>query len=56
MISGEVNTVEENKETETREEYEPRPAWQIWAARLGVVMMILLVIYQVLSIVTGGLL
>ena len=49
--------MDETKETpeETREEYEPRPAWQVWAARLGVVLMILFVIYQVLSIARGGL-
>lgn len=47
---------EEKMELEIQEGYEPRPAWQVWAARLGVVLMILLVIYQVLSIVTGGLL
>lgn len=46
----------EEEEKEIQEGYEPRPAWQVWAARLGVVLMILLVIYQVLSIVTGGLL
>lgn len=46
----------EEEKKEIQEGYEPRPAWQVWAARLGVVLMILLVIYQVLSIVTGGLL
>ena len=40
---------------EPREGYVPRPAWQVWGARLGVVLMILFVIYQILSIARGGL-
>lgn len=49
--------MDETKEIpeETREEYVPRPAWQVWAARLGVVLMVLFVIYQILSIARGGL-
>lgn len=46
---------EEKKEPETQEGYVPRPAWQVWAARLGVALMILFVIYQILSIARGGL-
>ena len=34
--------------------YTPRPAWQVWMARVGLVFMILFVIYQILSIATGG--
>ena len=34
--------------------YVPRPAWQVWAARVGLVLMILFVIYQLLAIATGG--
>lgn len=26
---------------ETREQYVPRPAWQVWLARLGLVIMII---------------
>ena len=55
--------MDETKETgegkeapeEPREGYVPRPAWQVWGARLGVVLMILFVIYQILSIARGGL-
>lgn len=49
--------MEEKKEfqEESRESCQPRPAWQVWAARLGVVLMILFVIYQILSIARGGL-
>lgn len=37
------------------EGYVPRPAWQVWAARLGVGIMLLLIAYQVMSMVRGGL-
>lgn len=35
--------------------YVPRPAWQVWAARVGVVLAIAFVIYQLLAIAGGGL-
>ena len=35
--------------------YVPRPAWQVWAARLGLVFAIAFVIYQLLTIAGGGL-
>jgi hypothetical protein len=35
--------------------YTPRPLWQVWMARVGLVLMILFVIYQLLSIAMGGL-
>lgn len=49
--------MEEEKEfpEEPQEGYAPRPAWQVWAARLGVVLMVIFVIYQILSIARGGL-
>ncbi len=34
--------------------YVPRPAWQVWGARLGLVLFILFVIYQIILIRTGG--
>jgi hypothetical protein len=41
---------------ESREQgYTPRPAYQIWLARIGLVFMILFVIYQIITIATGGL-
>ena len=40
---------------EEQQGYTPRPAHQIWAARIGLVLVILFVIYQLLSIATGGL-
>jgi len=51
--------MDENKQTQdvTPEEsgYTPRPAYQVWMARVGLVFMILFVIYQIFSIATGGL-
>ena len=35
--------------------YTPRPAWQVWGARIGLVFFLLFVIYQIMSIATGGL-
>lgn len=32
-----------------------RPAWQVWAARIGVVLFIGFVIVQLISIARGGL-
>lgn len=43
-------------ENETQENgYVPRPTWQVWAARLGLVLAIAFVIYQILTIAGGGL-
>ena len=43
-------------ENETEEKgYVPRPAWQVWAARVGVVLAIAFVIYQLPAIAGGGL-
>ena len=36
------------------EEYIPRPRWQVWGARLGVVFMVLLVILYYITIARGG--
>jgi len=48
--------VEDEKEnmTEEQQSYVPRPAWQVWAARLALVLFILVVLYQVFAIATGG--
>ena len=47
--------MEENRDKQ-QEEYVPRPAWQVWLARIGLVLFILFVIYQYLAIAKGGLL
>lgn len=45
----------ENSEEKQAQGYEPRPAWQVWLARVGLVVFILFVIYQFLCILRGGL-
>ena len=40
---------------ETQEGYVPRPAWQVWAARVGLVLFIVFVVYQYLWVLRGGL-
>ena len=45
--------MEENEEKQ--EGYVPRPAWQVWAARIGVVLFIALVVYQYIRIARGQL-
>ena len=52
----EVKFMDEHTESSLPEEegYTPRPAWQVWAARVGVVVMILFVIWQILQIAGGG--
>ena len=37
------------------EGYVPRPAWQVWGARVGLVLFILFVIYQIYTYAGGGL-
>ena len=61
-IESEVNPMEEerteqNEQQECRpqEGYTPRPAWQVWGARIGLVIFILLVIMQYINIARGGL-
>ena len=47
--------MEQKEELEQQEGYEPRPKWQLWAARIGLVLFILLVIGQIVNIARGGL-
>ena len=59
MMYVEVNAMEQNPEFEEQlpenEGYTPRPVWQVWAARGGLVLFILFVIYQIIQIAGGGL-
>ncbi len=56
MIGGEVNIVENiEKNQEQPRQYVPRPAWQVWGARVGLVVFILFVIYQYVCVARGGL-
>ena len=54
--------MDENMEKQTQEAaaqetggYVPRPAWQVWAARVALVLFIIIVIGQILRIARGGL-
>lgn len=47
--------MDEQKEELTPEEgYVPRPAWQVWSARFGLVLFLILVALQIISIARGG--
>ena len=49
------NTHEHDYLEETPDEgYVPRPAWQVWGARIGLVLFILFVIWQIAQIAMGG--
>lgn len=51
-----ADPTQDSPETPAPEQhYEPRPAGQVWAARFGLVVVILFVIYQLISIARGGL-
>ncbi len=47
--------MDEEEKIPAEEGYAERPAWQVWGARAGVVVMVFVVILQVLSIMRGGL-
>ena len=49
------NIQSEIEQQEKTEGYVPRPAWQVWGARVGLVLFILFVIYQLVAIARGGL-
>ena len=44
----------ESTEKEQAEVYTPRPAYQVWAARIGLVVVIIAVILYFYQIATGG--
>ena len=45
----------EKQEGIPEEGYKPRPAWQVWAARIGLVLFIGIVIAQILQLAGIGL-
>ena len=51
-----MDEMKENQHPEEENQgHTPRPAYQVWMARAGLVFMILFVIYQLISIAMGGL-
>jgi len=62
MISFEVKSMDNEKEKQPQEAaaeentgYVERPAWQVWLARVALVLFIIIVIGQALRIARGGL-
>ena len=41
--------------TEQQQPYTPRPAWQVWAARIGLVLFIMMLIMYYINVLRGGL-
>ena len=56
MITAEVNFMDNHSENTVPEQegYVPRPVWQVWAARIGLVVFIGIVIAQILQIAGAG--
>lgn len=50
-----TNENEQQQDVSAQEGYTPRPAWQVWGARVGLVLFILFVIWQIMNIANGGL-
>ena len=48
--------MEEKHESQQSGGYTPRPAWQVWAARIGLVLFIGLVILSYILLANGALL
>ena len=49
-----MDNFEETQESR-QEGYVPRPMWQVWGARIGLVLFLIFVAYQILTIARGGL-
>ena len=52
------NNMEKQPQTDAAEEntgYIPRPMWQVWLARIGLVLFLIVVFGQLLRIARGGL-
>ena len=48
------NEILSQEQPEEREAYTPRPAWQVWGARIGLVIFLVFVVFQLLQIARGG--
>ena len=63
MIEIEVKFMEENMEKQPQKDaaeennvgYVPRPAWQVWLARIALVLFLIIVFGQIYRIARGGL-
>ena len=50
----EQNNLPQEEQMEEKQGYVPRPAWQVWAARIGLVIMIISIILYYWHIASGG--
>ena len=49
-MKNEKNKVDTPEETKP---YQPRPAWQVWGARIGLVLMVIIIILSYIRIASG---
>ena len=49
-----MEEMNENQELEQNQAYQPRPAWQVWAARIGVVIVVIAFAIYLYNIANGG--
>lgn len=47
--------MDEQKDDIQEQGYVPRPAWQVWGARVAAVLFAILIALQIISIARGGL-
>ena len=45
---------QEQEQAPEQERYVERPMWQVWGARVGLVVFLLFVVFQIISIAGGG--
>ncbi|MBO7252595.1 MAG: hypothetical protein J6V25_08200 [Oscillospiraceae bacterium] len=55
MDNGEKNMPSAFQGADPEEGFQERPRWQVWGARIGLVIFLIFVALQVLSIARGGL-
>ena len=48
------NHMEEELQEEQQPRYTPRPRWQVWVARIGLVLFILVILMYYINIMRGG--
>ena len=54
MEQEELQTPEEELQLPEKEGYVPRPAWQVWLARIALIIFILVLISYYLNLFWGG--
>ena len=54
MEDKQMKPEQEPEKNPEQERYVERPMWQVWGARVGLVVFLLFVVYQIISIAGGG--